>query len=145
MNVLQVGADSPLLLRAGAAALLFAHIAGGSVGILSGAAALTARKGGRLHAWAGTAFFVSMMVMASIGAVVALFLVSRQGDPKYFDSMAGAFTFYLVVSSWLTVKRRPGTTGGPEMAAFLFASSLAAAGVLLGLKASASAPGLVGG
>src|SRR4051794_25557007 len=100
MNTLPVAADAPLLLRAGAATLLIAHIAGRTTAILSGAVALAARKGTRLHSRAGKTFFVSMLVMASIGGVVALFLVSQQGDPKYFDSLAGFFTFYLVVTGW---------------------------------------------
>ena len=36
--------------------LMWIHIAGGSLALLSGAAAITARKGGPLHARAGTWF-----------------------------------------------------------------------------------------
>src|SRR5207253_8687057 len=60
-------------------------------------------------------------------------------------SLAGGFTFYLVVTSWLTVKRKPGTTGRPEVAAVLFAASLAAIAILLGIRAAHSATGLGGG
>ena len=103
MNTLQVGADSWWVLRAGAAALLFTHIAGGSVAILSGATALALRKGSRLHVLAGRAFVVAMMAMTLTGAFVAPFLVSRHGDPKYFDSLAGFLTLYLVVTGWMTI------------------------------------------
>lgn len=132
MNTLQVAADSPLLVRAGAATILFLHIAGGSVAIVSGALALAFRKGGRAHILAGNIFFVSMLVMASIGALVAPFLLTEQGQPKLFDSAAGFFTLYLVVTSWLTVRRKAGTIGRAEVAAFVFASSLAAAIILVG-------------
>jgi hypothetical protein len=141
MNSLPVPAGSPLLVQAGAATILFLHIAGGSVGIVSGTIALALRKGGRPHIVAGKAFVVSMLVMASIGAFVAPFLLTAQGNPKLFDSLAGFFTCYLVVTSWLTVKRKAGTIGRAEVAAFIFASLLAAAAFLLGTRAAGSATG----
>jgi hypothetical protein len=132
MNTLQVAAETPWLLRAGAATILFLHIAGGAVAIVSGSVALALRKGGRGHVLAGNVFFVSMLVMASIGALVAPFLLTAQGNPKLFDSAAGFFTCYLVVTSWLTVRRRAGTLGRSEVAVFLFAALLSAAVVLVG-------------
>src|SRR5689334_22467632 len=124
MNTLQVAADSPFLVRAGAASLLVLHIAGGSVAIVAGAMALAFRKGGRRHAVAGTIFFVAMLVMASIGALVSPFLLSAKGNPKLFDSAAGFFTCYLVATAWMTVRRRPGTIGRFEPAAFGYAATL---------------------
>lgn len=132
MNTLQVAAESPWIVKAGAATILFLHIAGGSVAIVSGTMALAFRKGGRAHVLAGNVFFVSMLVMAGIGALVAPFLLTAQGNPKLFDSAAGFFTCYLVVTSWLTVRRKAGTIGRAEVAAFLYASFLAAAIVLVG-------------
>jgi hypothetical protein len=132
MNTLQVAAESPWLIRAGAATILFLHIAGGSVAIVSGTMALGLRKGGRAHVAAGNVFFVSMLAMASIGALVSPFLLTVEGKPKLFDSAAGFFTFYLVVTGWLTVRRKAGTTGRAEMAAFLFASLLAVSIVAVG-------------
>ena len=132
MNTLQVASESPWLVHAGAATILFLHIAGGSVAIVAGGMALAFRKGGRGHVLAGKIFFVSMLVMASIGAFVAPFLLTAQGDPKLSDSAVGFFTCYLVVTSWLTVRRKAGTIGRAEVAAFLFASSLAAGIVLIG-------------
>jgi len=145
MNTLQVGADANWLVYAAAAIILFLHIAGGTVGMISGTAALAVRKGSRLHVLAGRAFFISMMVMASIGALVSPFLVSRQGDPRLFDSIAAFFTCYLVTTSWITVKRKAGTIGRAEIAAFIFASLLAAGAILVGLKAANSANSVYGG
>jgi hypothetical protein len=145
MNTLQVGAESPWLVHAAAATILYVHIAGGSVGIVSGATVLALRKGGRAHVMAGNIFFISMMAMTSIGALVAPFLVSPQGDPKLSDSLVGFFTFYLVTTGWMTVRRKPGTVGRAEVAAFLFAASLAAAAILLGTKAANSPDGIAGG
>jgi hypothetical protein len=145
MNTLPIGADSSWLVQAAAATILFAHIAGGTVGIVSGATALAVRKGRRLHTLAGNTFFISMIVMTSIGGLVAPFLISRQGDPKLFDSIAGFLTCYLVVTGWMTVRRKAGTIGRAEVAAFVFAALLAAAAVLLGSKAASSATGLFAG
>ena len=132
MNTLQVASESPWLVHAGAATILFLHIGGGSVAIVAGAMALAFRKGGRAHRLAGNVFFGSMLVMASIGALVSPFLLTAQGEPKLTDSAVGFFTCYLVVTSWLTVRRKAGTIGRSEVAAFLFASLLAAALVLIG-------------
>jgi len=145
MNHLPVGADSSWLVVAGAATILVLHIAGGMIGIVAGAVAMACRKGGPRHALAGNVFFVAMLVMASIGALVSPFLVSRQGDPKLFDSTMGFFTCYLVATSWLTVRRKAGTIGRGEVAAFAFAALLAAACVLNGMRAAGSASGQLGG
>ena len=145
MNTLQVAAESPWPVHAAAATILYIHIAGGTVGIVSGAAALALRKGRRAHIVAGNTFFISMMAMTSVGAVVSLLLVSPQGDPKLSDSLVGFFTLYLVATGWMTVRRRAGTIGRAEVVAFLFAASLAAAAILLGARAANSTTGLVGG
>jgi hypothetical protein len=144
MNTLQVSVESSWLVHAGAATILFLHIAGGTIGMLSGTMALAFRKGGRRHAMAGNVFFVSMMAMASVGAFVAPFLMTAQGSPKLFDSIAGFFTFYLVATGWMTVKRKAGTIGRFEVAAFVFASFLAAAALLLGTRAAGGATGYYG-
>lgn len=54
--ILHVTAGSSWWLFAAANLILFLHIAGGTVGIISGAVALLSRKGGRLHRVAGTIF-----------------------------------------------------------------------------------------
>jgi hypothetical protein len=140
MNTLQVAADSPWLVHAGAATILALHIAGGSVAMIAGTVALALRKGGRRHVVAGNIFFVAMLVIAGIGAVVAPFLLTAQGNPKLFDSIVGFFTCYLVVTGWLTVRRKAGTIGRAEVAAFVYASLLAAAALLLGTR-TAGNPG----
>lgn len=145
MDTLQIGAESPWLVHAGAAIILYAHIAGGTVGIVAGAAALSVRKGRRLHAIAGNTFFVAMMVMAGIGALVAPFLISAQGDPKRFDSIIAFFTCYLVATSWVTIQRKAGTVGTFEKVAFAFAALLAGVAIFFGAKAAGDPDGLVGG
>lgn len=145
MNTLQVAASSPWWIHAGAALILWAHIIGGTVGMAAGAGAMALRKGSRLHVLAGRAFGYGMLAMTIVGATVAPLLVTRQGDPKWFDSLAGAFTLYLVATGWMTMRRRPGTTGAFEIGAMIYAAALAAAAVGIGLVATQRPDGLYGG
>src|SRR4051812_23230210 len=102
MNNLTFGPDAPILAQLFAATILFLHIAGGGIGIASGTAALLLPKGKSLHRMCGKVFFVSMCVAFGIGATVAPFLHSGQRP----NTIAGTFALYLVVSSWLAVRRR---------------------------------------
>ncbi len=111
------------------------HVAAGSAGLIAGAAALSVRKGGRLHAKAGTAFFAAMLAMAGTGAAIAAAM------PERGTAVIGLFTCYLVTTSWMTARRRDGVAGGFERAGL--AAALACAGSMLafGLLASASPTG----
>jgi hypothetical protein len=140
LNTLQAPPGSPWWLQAGAAALLFAHIAGGSLALIAGAAALALRKGSPRHALAGTLFFGAMLTMAAIGAAVSPLLPAVGGDRRWFDSLGGIFALYLVATGWATVRRKAGTTGAFEIAAALFAA-LAAAGAAGLAMAAAQRPG----
>ena len=133
MAVLSAPADAPLILQLGASALLYAHIAGGSAGMATGVVALASKKGGRFHRAAGTAFFVAMLFMAGVALVTAPF--TRDGAVgQWVNTIAAGLTFYLVVSSWLTVRRRPGAVGWLEQAMLAF--PLGVATVSLGLIAA---------
>lgn len=115
--------------------MILVHVAGGSIALLSGAAALSFRKGGPLHARAGTFFFASMLVLAGTGAWIAAL------RPERGTMVIGLFTAYLVVTSWVTARRRDGRAGRFELFAFLFASACAAAFVAFGLIGAASPNG----
>lgn len=125
--VLEFGPASPWWVHAGAAMLLFLHIAGAAVGLVSGAVAVLARKGERLHRAAGHVFFVSMLVMAGVASVVAPFLP----EAKWTNTTAGVFTFYLVATAWATVRRREGEVGRFETGAFCVALGIALMGLAL--------------
>jgi hypothetical protein len=79
--------------------ILLVHILGGSVGLLSGAAAITFRKGSRRHAWAGRIFVVSMLIMSGLAAYLAVL----KHQPSNING--GFFTFYLIATAWLTARR----------------------------------------
>lgn len=111
------------------------HVAAGSAGLIAGAAALSVRKGGRLHAKAGTAFFAAMLAMAGTGAAIAA-SISERGT-----AVIGLFTCYLVATSWMTARRRDGLAGGFERAGLAVALACAAAMLAFALIASASPTG----
>ena len=98
--------------------ILIAHIFGGSLGLLSGTAAICFRKGSPRHVLAGRVFVASMLVMA-VGAVY-LGIVKHQPS----NVGGGIFTFYLIGTAWLTAKRRDGETGRLDWAALLIPLTL---------------------
>ena len=123
--ILQVGPSAPVVLQVAASAILFAHIGGAFVGLISGGAAMLLRKGGALHRALGTVFCLAMLTMAGVGAAVAPFLP----DDQLPNTVAGLLTCYLVATAWMTVRR--GAPGAPEAAALLVPLGVAAAGAWL--------------
>ena len=83
--------------------MIFLHVTGGLLALTSGAVALSTQKGGRLHRRSGIVFVYAMLVMSTSGAVMAALM------PERISVIAGMLTFYLVLTSLLTVRRR-----GPE-------------------------------
>ncbi len=79
--------------------LLMVHIAGGAVGLLSGAAAMIMAKGSRPHRMAGRVFVGSMLVMAILGGCIAAMAQVR------ISVLAAALSTYLVSSGWLAGRR----------------------------------------
>jgi len=59
--------------------------------------------------------------------------------------IAGFFTFYLVATAWMTVRRMPGQSGGLEQGGFVMALSIGAAATYFGLSAMNSESGLLDG
>ncbi len=139
MNVLPVSPDAPALIRYGADALLFLHVGGASMGLLSGTAVLVAPKGTRFHRTAGSVFTVSMLTMAAVGAAVAPFLHDRP------STVAGVLAFYLVLTGWMTMRRKEGTVGHFEQIVLLVPLAIAAAGALFIAKAAADPSGTIDG
>jgi uncharacterized membrane protein len=116
-------------------ALTVVHIAFGSAALLSGAGAMAFRKGGRLHAKAGTIFFAAMLVMASTGSVMATLRVERG------TMVIGILTFYLVVTSWWTARHRDGRAGRFELLSLGAALALGTIMATFGAMALNSANG----
>ena len=84
--------------------ILIVHIFAGTLGLLSGTAAMSFRKGSSRHVLAGRVFVVSMLTMA----VVAVYLAIVRHQPNNIGG--GILTFYLIGTAWLTARRRDGET-----------------------------------
>jgi hypothetical protein len=119
-------------------AFLWAHIAGGSLALLAGAAAVAARKGGALHARAGTWFAISMLVLGVTATILA------QADDDTGLGLGGIITCYFVATSWMTARRRDGSSGRFEVAAGALALASAAAIAWSAWAGDASTPAGVG-
>ena len=123
--ILHLDPAAPFWMKAAAEGALALHIAGATAALISGPAAMILKKGGRLHRLSGNVFFVSMLVMTGIGAVVAPML----NDP--FSAVGGAFGFYLTATGWAAVIRAPGRIGRFEPLALVFILGVGAAAVML--------------
>jgi len=79
--------------------ILIFHICAGTVGLLSGTAAMIFRKGSRGHVLAGRVFVASMLSMGA--AAVYLAIVRHQPN----NIGGGILTVYLIGTAWLTARR----------------------------------------
>jgi hypothetical protein len=98
--------------------ILVLHICAGTVGLFSGAAAVSFRKGSPRHVQAGRVFVASMLIMA-VGAV---YLGIVRDQPSNIGG--GIITFYLVGTGWLTARRREGETSRMDWVALLIPLTL---------------------
>jgi uncharacterized membrane protein len=115
--------------------ILVLHISAGIVGILSGAAAMSFRKGSARHALAGKVFVISMLAMAA-GAVYLAFMKHQMNNVG-----GDVLTFYLVGTAWLTARRRDGETSIFDWAALLIPLWAGIGGWVNGFEAVHSSTG----
>jgi hypothetical protein len=115
--------------------LLWVHIAGGAVGLLSGFLALVLRKGSQRHRVVGRVFAVSMMCMAGAAAWLA-FMKSQPSNV-----LGGTLTLYFVATAWITVRRRAGETSKFDWVALLVPLAVGAILVTNGIQALNSPTG----
>lgn len=93
--------------------VLALHIAAGIAGLISGAAAMTFRKGGDRHRVYGNVFVVSMLVLGAS----AVYLSVKTGD--FGNLVGGVFTIYMVGTAWSTARRREGGGTPLDWAGFI--------------------------
>src|SRR5258708_15797649 len=102
--------------------ILIVHICGGTLGLLSGNAAMAFRKGSPGHVLAGRIFVGSMLTMGAL----AVYLAITRHQPSNIGG--GILTVYLIGTAWLTARRRDGETSRFYWVALLFPLAL---GILL--------------
>lgn len=103
------------------------HASAGAIGLIAGATALSARKGGRLHRRAGTLFVLAMMVLGTSGA----WLGYAKGEIG--NVVAGVLTLYFLATAWMAARRGDGETGLFEICACLLAAVGAAIGFAIAI------------
>jgi hypothetical protein len=108
--------------------MLLLHILGGLIGLASGAVALSASKGGRLHRKSGTIFVYAMSVLSMSGAIIAALI------PERISVMAGLLTFYLVLTGLLTVRRGSQGSKWMDVGAMFFGLTVSIIGVIFGVS-----------
>ena len=109
--------------------ILVPHILAGGLGIVAGFVALYAAKGATLHRKSGMIFVYAMLVLSGSGALMAM-----TWRPNTGNVMAGVLTFYLVLTSVLTVRR---STPWSDFGALLVGLMGALSGIALGFDAIA--------
>ena len=103
------------------AAILAVHIGMGTLGVLSGTAALLFKKGSGPHRAVGTVFVLAMVSMAATASILET-MKPEPGSP-----VGGLMTIYFIATAWMAGRRKDGETGAFEIGAFLAALALAAA------------------
>ena len=97
------------------------------MGLVSGAVALAAPKGERLHRLAGNVFFISMIVMSTMAAYLGATIPGQQANVA-----GGILCFYLITTAWLTVRREDGRIGAFERFAVVVPAAIAGLTVIAG-------------
>src|SRR6476646_9267484 len=115
--------------------MLLLHICVGTLGVLSGAVAISFRKGSRWHRLTGMVFAISMLSLGASGAYMA-FMKFQPGN-----ILGGTFTFYLVATAWMTAKRREDKRSSFDWAALLLVLAVATTELTLALQAMHSPTG----
>jgi uncharacterized membrane protein len=108
--------------------ILVVHICAGTLGLLSGTAAMSFRKGSPRHVLAGKVFVASMLPMAA----VAVYLAIVRHQPN--NIVVGILTFYLIGTAWLSARRRDGETSHFDWVALLIPLELGIFNWMNGLK-----------
>ena len=119
--------------------MLVLHIAAGTVGLLSGAAAMIYRKGSDRHRRSGHVFVVSMLILAATGSFAGF----RNAQP--LNGLMGILTFYLVTSAWRTARNVDGDTSALDRVMLVVPLAVAATMAYLGVQSANSDTGTLGG
>ena len=112
--------------------LLTVHIVAGALALVLGAAALIARKGGRIHRRVGVAFVYTMLVMGVTAAILGNFF-------------GGLMSIYFVATALATVKPAKAWTRAINIAGLVTAAILALVNGIGGVQAFRSPGGLLNG
>ncbi len=125
-NRLEVDPNTSWFLYFCSLLLLYAHIGGGAIGLISGVVASLSKKGSYVHRSAGKVFLLSMFVCYAIGAGVAPFLESQQST----NFVAAVLALYLLTTGVSAAKRKRFTAGKQEKIGFVIALLITSLGAV---------------
>ena len=117
--------------------VLILHICAGVLGVISGAGAMSLRKGSRAHRVAGNVFFVAMLTMG----LSASYLGMLKGQ----SGLGGLLACYLVTTGWLTARQRNGETTVFNWAVLLFPVAFGVLTLVGGIEAARTSKGTLNG
>lgn len=140
-ETLKVDSHAPVWMHLGAMLLLYLHIGGGTLGLVSGTVAVLSPKGRPVHRAAGKIFFASMFIAYAVGAGVAPFLETGQ-RPNF---VAGILALYLLITAWLAARRRDPVVGPAEYGGLVIALITVAAGAYFMVQGMNDPSGTVDG
>jgi hypothetical protein len=120
------------------------HIAAGGVAILSGYAAVSVRKGDRLHRRLGTVFAVAMVVLAVMAVYLAISLVGMLPGQKA-NIAAGTLAAYLVATGWIAARRKDKTVGAFDKIALVAVTGVSGLFLFWGMQGASSPSGSIDG
>jgi len=106
--------------------ILIVHVTAGIVGMLSGAVAISFRKGSRGHVVSGEIFVTSMLIMGICATYLAV--LKHQTN----NIFGGLLAVYMIGTAWLTARRPAGETSPFDWGGFLFALAIGALSVMHG-------------
>lgn len=109
--------------------MLALHIAGGTLGVLSGFAAAFLRKGSNRHRVTGNVFVLSMLVLGGTGAYLGFM------KHETLNGCMGTLTSYLVITAWRTARYRDGQIRLFDFAALLVPLAIGATLFSSGVRA----------
>ncbi|HEX8250874.1 MAG TPA: hypothetical protein VF599_22055 [Pyrinomonadaceae bacterium] len=117
----------------------FLHIIAGISALVSGAVAIYAAKGGKLHRKSGMVFVFTMIFMSASGAALAII------KPERISIVAGLLTFYLTVTALLSIRHRAQKFYWTDAAAMFIGLTAGILGFKFGFDALNSVTGTLDG
>jgi uncharacterized membrane protein len=105
---------------------LICHVSAGILGILSGAAALSVRKGERLHRAFGAVFVLSMLTVSALAVYLAVFVppIFSGAAPRSASVSVAVLTIYLAATAWMTLSAKTEASGCSKKALFSYPLAL---------------------
>ncbi|WP_298732834.1 hypothetical protein [uncultured Chitinophaga sp.] len=91
--------------------LIYVHALFGGIGLISGIAAITLKKGSLPHKRSGKVFYYAMIISSLVSLVVA----RMPGHENLFLFLIGVFTVYLVLAGNRALTLRSGTKSNADM------------------------------